>query len=73
MRQCELRNRIVESQDEITKKRVILQGSKHSNMGTYHKELYAKKDEMKKKELRAAVENSSKTYEEILRFLQGEA
>ena len=33
------------------------------------KDLYAKKDEMKKKELLAAVEKSSKTYEEILRFL----
>ena len=37
------------------------------------KDLYDKKDEMKKKELLAAVEKSSKTYEEILRFLQGEA
>ena len=37
------------------------------------KDLDAKKDEMKKKELLAAVEKSSKTYEEILRFLQGEA
>lgn len=37
------------------------------------KDLYAKKDEMKNKELLAAVEKSSKTYEEILRFLQGEA
>ena len=37
------------------------------------KDLYAKKDEMKKKELLEAVEKSSKTYEEILRFLQGEA
>ena len=37
------------------------------------KDLYAKKDEMKKKELLAAVGKSSKTYEEILRFLQGEA
>ena len=37
------------------------------------KDLYAKKDEMKKKELLAAVEKSSKTYEELLRFLQGEA
>lgn len=37
------------------------------------KDLYAKKDEMKKKDLLAAVEKSSKTYEEILRFLQGEA
>ena len=36
------------------------------------KDLYAKKDEMKK-ELLAAVGKSGKTYEEILRFLQGEA
>lgn len=42
-------------------------------MVTYHKDLYTKKDEMKRKELLAAVENSSKTYEEILRFLQEEA
>lgn len=42
-------------------------------MGTYHKDLYTKKDEMKKKELPAVVEKSSKTYEEVLRFLQGEA
>ena len=37
------------------------------------KDLYAKKDEMKKRELLEAVEKSSKTFEEILRFLQGEA
>jgi hypothetical protein len=33
------------------------------------KELYAKKDEIKKKELLKAVENSGKSYEEILEFL----
>jgi hypothetical protein len=33
------------------------------------KDLYAKKDEIKKKELLKAVENSSKSYEEILAFL----
>ena len=36
------------------------------------KDLYAKKDEMKKKELLAAVEKSSKTFEEIMGFLKGE-
>ena len=34
------------------------------------KDLYAKKDEMKKKELLEAVEKSSKTFEEIMGFLK---
>lgn len=33
------------------------------------KDLYAKRDEMKKKELIEAVEKSSKTYDEIMAFL----
>lgn len=36
------------------------------------KDLYAKQDEMKKKELYAAVEKSSKSYEEIMAFLREE-
>lgn len=36
------------------------------------KDLYAKKDEMKKKELLEAVEKSSKTFEEIMEFLKRE-
>lgn len=36
------------------------------------KDLLAKRDEIKKKELLSAVEKSNKTYEEIMRFLQGE-
>lgn len=36
------------------------------------KDLYAKQDEMKKKELFAAVEKSSKSYEEIMAYLQEE-
>lgn len=36
------------------------------------KDLYAKQDEMKKKELFAVVEKSSKSYEEIMVFLQEE-
>ena len=36
------------------------------------KDLYAKKDEIKKKELLAAVEKSSRTYEEIMAFLKNE-
>ncbi|MDD3138382.1 MAG: ErpK protein [Lachnospiraceae bacterium] len=36
------------------------------------KDLYAKKDEIKKKELLKAVENSEKSYEEIMAFLGGQ-
>lgn len=36
------------------------------------KDLYAKRDEMKKKELLEAVEKSSKTYDEIMQFLKTE-
>ena len=36
------------------------------------KDLYAKKDEIKKKELLEAVEKSSKTFEEIMGFLKGD-
>ena len=36
------------------------------------KDLYAKKDEMKKRELLEAVEKSSKTFEEIMGFLKGD-
>lgn len=36
------------------------------------KDLYAKQDEMKKKELLKAVEKSQKSYEEIMAFLQQE-
>ena len=36
------------------------------------KDLLAKRDEMKKKELPEAVEKSNKTYEEIMEFLKAE-
>ena len=36
------------------------------------KDLYAQKDEMKKRELLEAVEKSSKTFEEIMGFLKGD-
>ncbi len=36
------------------------------------KDLLAKRDEMKKKELLEAVEKSNKTYEEIMEFLKAE-
>ena len=36
------------------------------------KDLYAKRDEMKKKELLEAVEKSSKTYDEIMLYLKTE-
>ena len=35
------------------------------------KDMYAKRDEMKKKELLKAVETSSRSYEEIMAFLAG--
>ncbi|MDD2959913.1 MAG: ErpK protein [Lachnospiraceae bacterium] len=36
------------------------------------KDLYTKKDEIKKKELLKAVESSEKTYVEIIAFLSGD-
>ena len=36
------------------------------------KDLYAKQDEIKKKELLAAFEKSGKSYDEIMRFLMAE-
>ena len=36
------------------------------------KDLYAKRDEIKRKELLEAVEKSSRTYEEIMKFLKTE-
>lgn len=36
------------------------------------KDLYAKKDEIKKKELLKAVESSERTYDEIMAFLKEE-
>ena len=59
---------IIKQEEQVSKSKV-----KHDADVKKLKDLYAKKDEMKKKELLAAVEKSSKTYEEILRFLQGEA
>ena len=35
------------------------------------KDLYAKRDEEKKKALLKAVESSGKTYDEIMKFLRG--
>ena len=59
---------IIKQEEQVTKSK-----AKYDADVKKLKDLYAKKDEMKKKELLAAVEKSSKTYEEILRFLQGEA
>ena len=41
------------------------------NPGSKLKDMYAKRDEMKKKELLKAVETSSRSYEEIMAFLAG--
>ena len=59
---------IIKQEEQVSKSKV-----KHDADVKQLKDIYAKKDEMKKKELLAAVAKSSKTYEEILRFLQGEA
>ena len=59
---------IIKQEEQVSKSK-----SKYDADVKKLKDLYAKKDEMKKKELLAAVGKSSKTYEEILRFLQGEA
>ena len=59
---------IIKQEDQVSKSK-----AKYDADVKKLKDLYAKKDEMKKRELLEAVEKSSKTYEEILRFLQGEA
>ena len=66
--------KITSLQDEITKQEEIVAKSKAKyNADTKKlKDLYSKQDEAKKKELFTAVENSSKSYEEILSYLQKE-
>lgn len=60
--------------DEITKQEeaVSKAKAKYDAEVMKLKDLYAKRDEQKKKELLAAVEKSSKSYEEIMAFLQEE-
>lgn len=46
--------------------------TKYDQEVTKLKDLLAKKDEMRRKQLIAAVENSNRSYEEIMAFIQGE-
>lgn len=60
--------------DEIAKQEEIVAKSKAKYDADVKKlkDLYAKQDEMKKKELLTAVEKSRKSYDEIMRFLTEE-
>lgn len=60
--------------DEITRQeeQVAKSKAKYDADVMKLKDLYAKQDEMKKKELLKAVEKSRKSYEEIMAFLQQE-
>ena len=63
--------KVMSIKDEIEKQEEAVAKSKAKyDAGVKRlKDLYAKQDEMKKKELIKAVENSDKTYEEIMAFL----
>lgn len=64
----------VSYKDEILKQEEIVLKAKEKYDAEVAKlkDLLAKQNEMKKKELLAAVEKSSKTYEEIIAFLTEE-
>ena len=61
-------------EDQITKQEdaVAKAKAKYDAEVVKLKDLYAKKDEIKKKELLKAVENSKRSYEEIMEFLGGQ-
>ena len=61
-------------EDQITKQEdaVAKAKAKYDAEVVKMKDLYAKKDEIKKKELLKAVENSKRSYEEIMEFLGGQ-
>ncbi|MDD3137595.1 MAG: ErpK protein [Lachnospiraceae bacterium] len=61
--------------EQITKQEEAVAKAKarYDTEVTKLKDLYAKKDEIKKKELLKAVENSERSYEEIMVFLGGQA
>ena len=61
-------------EDQITKQEdaVAKANAKYDAEVVKLKDLYAKKDEIKKKELLKAVENSERSYEEIMEFLGGQ-
>ncbi len=58
---------IIKQEEQVAKSK-----AKYDADGKKLKDLYGKKDEMKKKELLAAVEKSSRTYEEIMAFIKNE-
>lgn len=60
--------------EEIVKQEEQVAKSKEKYDGDVKKlkDLYAKRDEIKRKELLEAVEKSSRTYEEIMKFLKTE-
>lgn len=64
----------ISMKDEIAKQEEIVAKSKAKYDADVKKlkDLYAKQDEMKKKELLAAVEKSGKSYDEIMRYLTEE-
>ena len=61
-------------EDQITKQEdaVAKAKAKYDAEVVKLKDLYAKKEENKKKELLKAVENSKRSYEEIMEFLGGQ-
>ena len=61
-------------EDQITKQEdaVAKAKAKYDAEVVKLKDLYSKKDEIKKKELLKAVENSKRSYEEIMEFLGGQ-
>ena len=61
-------------EDQITKQEdaVAKAKAKYDAEVVKLKDLYAKKDGIKKKELLKAVENSKRSYEEIMEFLGGQ-
>ena len=62
-------------EEQITKreKTVAKAKAKYDAEVAKLKDLYTKKDEIKKKELLKAVENSERSYGEIMEFLGGQA
>lgn len=58
---------IVAQENAVSKAKI-----KYDQEVTKLKDLLAKKDEMRRKQLIVAVENSNRSYEEIMAFIQGE-
>ena len=59
-----IEEQIIKQEDVVAKAK-----TKYDTEVAKLKDLYAKKDEIKKKELLKAVENSERSYEEIMAFL----